>query len=107
MRQFYELGRAIGGTPIDPAAEAFDFDVAAQLMDDQFQNVRLEHYPSRLEITDTNDLFRALTSFPPGDSAEPEQLSRLRDEIEKAMEHGGGVLSIKREMGLLLSIKKI
>lgn len=61
--------------------------------------------PARLRNTDPEDLFLALTSFLPGDSASEEDLSALRAEIAKALEAEGGVLNMERQLGLFISVK--
>lgn len=105
MREIYELTRVFGSAPADPAAVAFDYDKAERLMGSQFGNVTMSQYPARLRITEPEDVFLALTSYPPGESAGASQQAALRDAIEQAFRRGNGVLEAGKETGLFLSKK--
>jgi ubiquinone/menaquinone biosynthesis C-methylase UbiE len=105
MRELYELATAFGCAPIDPSAATFGFDTAEQLMRSQFGNVDLARYPARLRITDPDDIFLALTSYPPGDRASEAELKTFRQAIASAFERGKGVLETRKETGLFRSRK--
>ncbi|WP_454848706.1 class I SAM-dependent methyltransferase [Rhizobium binxianense] len=105
MREVYALATAFGGPPFDPATAAFGYDTAERLMQAQFGNVALSQHPSSLRITDPEDVFLALTSYPPGENAGEDQLARFREAIDDAFRRGGGVLETDKEMGLFLSRK--
>ncbi|MBJ6124472.1 class I SAM-dependent methyltransferase [Microvirga splendida] len=105
MRRMYELTAVFGSPPSDPAAAAFGFDTADRLMRSQFGNVTRAQHPARLRITDPEDVFLALTSYPPGDGASASQLAEFRDAIATAFEQGNGVLEVEKEAGLFLSRK--
>ena len=85
---------------------AFGFDTAERLMQAQFGNVTLAVHPARMRITDPEDVFLALTSYPPGDRASETELSALREAIAGAFARGDGVLEARQAMGLLLSRKE-
>lgn len=106
MRAMHELATAFGGTPHDPAAAIFGYAEADRLMRDRFGNVRFQPYPASMRITDPQDVFDALTSYPPGESADAAQLSALTDAIGAAFKAGDGVLEVARETGLFLSVKE-
>jgi len=106
MRAMHQLATAFGGTPHDPAAAIFGYDAAERLLRQRFGNVRFQAYPARMRITEPQDVFDALTSYPPGDSADAAQLSALNDAIAAAFQAGGGVLEVARETGLFLSVKE-
>ena len=59
-----------------------------------------------MRITDPEDVFLALTSYPPGDAASDEQLTAFRAAIERAFADGGGVLEVQNEMGLFLATRR-
>jgi SAM-dependent methyltransferase len=105
LRNLYALTTVFGGAPVDPAGVAFGYDTADQLMRSQFGNVAFEQHPARLRITDPEDVFLALTSYPPGDEASEAQLIKFREAIADAFEKGSGVLEAAKEMGLFLSRK--
>ena len=62
-------------------------------------------HPAKLRITDPEDVFLALTSYPPGDGASEAQLAQFRKAIAQAFAEGGGVLEAEKEMGLFISQK--
>ena len=105
MREIYELTTVFGSAPIDPAAAAFGFDKAEQLMQAQFGNVTMTLHPARLRITNPEDVFLALTSYPPGEGASPAQQAAFRQAIDRAFQRGNGVLEVQKETGLFLSTK--
>ncbi|MGR9136416.1 class I SAM-dependent methyltransferase [Rhizobium leguminosarum] len=104
MREIYEL-TTIGSAPSDPAAEAFGYDAAERLMRSQFGNVSMSQHPASLRITEPEDVFLALTSYPPGDDAGELQLTKFRQAIADAFRQCNGVLEVHRETALFLSRK--
>lgn len=103
MAEMYALSTALGSGPADPAGVAFGFERAEQLMQAQFGNVKLEQHPAHMRITDAEDVFLALTSYPPGDGASEAQLAAFREAIEGAFARGKGVLEVQKQTGLLMS----
>lgn len=107
MRGFYALATTLGSPPVDPSALAFGYDEAEQLMSARFGNVTMAQHPARLRITDPEDVFMALTSYPPGDAAGEVELAALREAIAKAFKQGGGVLEVEKQTGFFLSRKPV
>jgi SAM-dependent methyltransferase len=105
MRKLYELAAVFGSPPSDPAAAAFGYDMADRSLRAQFGNVAMSQHPARLRVTEPEDVFLALTSYPPGDGASPGELARLREAIAEAFENGNGVLETEKESGLFISRK--
>lgn len=105
MRKMYELTTVFGSLPQDPAGVAFGYDTAERLMRARFGNVTMEQHPARLRITDAEDVFLALTSYPPGDGASEPQLTAFRRAIDRAFQDGKGVLEVEKESALFLSRK--
>lgn len=105
MRKLYELATVFGSDPFDPAAAAFGYDAADRLLRSRFGNVAMSQYPARLRITEPEDVYLALTSYPPGDGASESQLIAFRKAIADAFQHGNGVLETEKETGLFLSSK--
>jgi SAM-dependent methyltransferase len=105
MRKIYELTTVFGSAPCDPAAAVFGYDAADRLMRSQFGNVAMSQHPASLRITDPEDVFLALTSYPPGEEAEEAQLVRFRKAIADAFRQGNGVLEVEKQSGLFISRK--
>lgn len=105
LRGLYQLTTVFGSEPVDPAGVAFGFDKAERLMRAAFGNVERAEHPSGLRITEPDDVFLALTSYPPGDGADDEKLAAFRAAIDGAFAAGGGVLEVEKQTGLFLSRK--
>ncbi|MBY5351440.1 class I SAM-dependent methyltransferase [Rhizobium leguminosarum] len=105
MPEIYALTTVFGSAPSDPAAEAFGYDAAKRLMRSQFGNVTMSQHPASLRISEPEDVFLALTSYPPGDGACETQLTRFRQAIADAFRQCNGVLEVRRETALFLSRK--
>jgi ubiquinone/menaquinone biosynthesis C-methylase UbiE len=104
-RKMYELTTVFGSPPFDPAAAAFGYDEADRLMRSQFGSVTMAQHPASLRVTEPEDVFLALTSYPPGDEANEVQLAEFRKAIADAFQAGNGVLEVEKESGLFLSRK--
>ncbi|WP_043232859.1 class I SAM-dependent methyltransferase [Bosea sp. LC85] len=105
LRALHELTAVFGSDPVDPAGAAFGFEDAENLLRAQFGEVSFARHPARLRITEPDDVFLALTSYPPGDKASQAQLARFREAIEAAFARGNGVLEADKQIGLFLSRK--
>ncbi|WP_404405474.1 class I SAM-dependent methyltransferase [Pelagibacterium halotolerans] len=105
MREMYALAAVFGSAPANPAGVAFGFEDAERLMRAQFGNVALARHPAHMRVTDPEDVFLALTSYPPGETASAAELDAFRAAIEDAFEKGDGVLDVSKETGLFLSAK--
>jgi SAM-dependent methyltransferase len=99
------LATVFGGDGSDPGGVAFGFARARDLLSAQFGNVEQRVNPGRLRITEPEDVFMALTSYPPGDGAPADQLTAFRTRIAQAFASGQGVLEAEKRMGLFLSRK--
>ncbi|MES4992583.1 class I SAM-dependent methyltransferase [Phyllobacterium sp. 22229] len=105
MRELYALTTVFGSAPVDPAGAAFGYDDAERIMQGQFGNVTMKQHPARLRVTEPEDVFLALTSYPPGDGADETQLDAFRDVITEAFQAGKGVLEVGKQSGLFISRK--
>ncbi|HBF29142.1 class I SAM-dependent methyltransferase [Rhizobium sp.] len=105
MQKIYQLATVFGSPPHNPTAAIFGFDHANRLIQTQFGNVTMAVHPSQLRVTDPEDVFMALTSYPPGDEANDTQLGDLRAALAKAFEAGNGVLETEKQFGLFTSVK--
>jgi ubiquinone/menaquinone biosynthesis C-methylase UbiE len=104
-REMYELGTAFGGSPVNPAALSFGYDTAEKLMQARFGNVTFAEHPSSMRITDSEDIFLAMTSYPPGDRASEAQLDAFRKAIDAAFTRGGGQLETDKQTAVFISTK--
>jgi SAM-dependent methyltransferase len=105
MRGMYALTAVFGSPPYDPAGAAFGYETAERLMLAEFGNVTMREHPAHMLITEPEDVFLALTSYPPGDRASEEELAAFRAAISEAFQTGGGVLEVGKETGLFVSRK--
>lgn len=105
MRGLYELTAAFGGKPYDPAGAAFGFAEAERMLHGQFGNVETHCLRTDMRVTSAEDVFLAMTSYPPGDSATERQLAEFRKAIDDAFAAGDGALHTSKETGLFISIK--
>jgi len=105
MREMYALGTTFGGPANDPGGLAFGYDTAERLMQVQFGNVTFAEHPARMRITEPEDVFLAMTSYPPGDRASDAELAAFRDAIDRAFAGGNGVLDVAKESALFISRK--
>jgi ubiquinone/menaquinone biosynthesis C-methylase UbiE len=105
MRGIYELTTVFGSEPFDPSAAIFGYDKAEELMRARFGDVTFSQHPASMRITEPEDVFLALTSYPPGGGADETQLDAFREAIAAAFERGHGVLEVEKETGLFISRK--
>ena len=105
MRELYSLTTVFGSAPVNPSAIAFGFERADELMRRQFGNATLAVHPATMRVTDPEVVIAALTSYPPGDSAPPEQQSAFRRAIGEAFAAGNGGIDVTKQAGLLISRK--
>lgn len=106
MKEMYALTTVLGSPPVDPGGAGFSYERADEVMRAAFGNVTFAEHPSRMRITEPEDVFLALTSYPPGDGADDRQLAAFREAIASAFERGGGVLEVGKQTGLFLSRKE-
>ena len=106
MREIHQLTGVLGAAASDPAAASFGLELAEPAMRARFGNATLVKYPARMRITSEEDVFLALTSYPPGDGASQAQLKVFRAAIAEAFQKGGGVLEVRKETGVVVSRKE-
>ncbi|MGC4077524.1 MAG: methyltransferase domain-containing protein [Rubrivivax sp.] len=104
-RELYALGTTFGAPAINPAAVAFGFAAAERLLRDQFGNVVRHDHPATMRITEPEDIYLALTSYPPGDRATEPQLAAFRQAIDDAFARGGGKLETAKQTAVFLSTR--
>ncbi|WP_170975882.1 class I SAM-dependent methyltransferase [Rhizobium sp. FY34] len=107
MRELYELTAVLGAAPMDPSAAVFGFAEAEDTMRQVFGEVSIHKHPSRLRVTEPEDVFMAMTSYPPCEDAGEDALKAFRQAIEVAFAQGGGVIESSHERGLFLARKPL
>lgn len=105
LKQLYALTTTLGSEPVDPSAVLFGFETAERLLRAQFGNVTHQVQPARMCVTSPEDVFLALTSYPPGEGADDATLAAFRAAIDDAFRRGGGTIDVAKEVGLFLSRK--
>ncbi|MBJ3785413.1 class I SAM-dependent methyltransferase [Devosia sediminis] len=105
MLELYRMTAVFGSDPVNPAGAAFGFERGETLMLEQFGNVVLHVHPQTMRVTDPDVVYLALTSYPPGDSAPPDQQAAFREAIDAAFTAGGGGIDVTRRVGVLVSLK--
>lgn len=103
MRELYRLTTVFGSPEIDPSAVAFGFERGQQLLRDRFGNVTLAVHPQTMRVTDPEVVYLALTSYPPGETAPPEQHAAFRAAIAEAFATQGGALDVTKQVGAMVS----
>lgn len=105
MQELYRLTTVFGSKPIDPAAAAFGFERAEDLMRERFGNAELVVHPQTMRVTDPEVVYLALTSYPPGETAPPEQQAAFRRAIDAAFAQNDGALDVTKQVGAIPSRK--
>lgn len=105
MAELYALTTVFGSGPLDPAAEAFGLDRAEQLIATQFGKAERQTHPATMRVTDPEVVYLALTSYPPGDAAPPDQQAAFRAAIARAFEEGQRAIDVTKDVGLVVSRK--
>jgi SAM-dependent methyltransferase len=100
MRELRELKAAIFGVPlVDPTVDVFGIDVGFATLRDHFADVRWVRYEDELRCTDPADVLAYACSTPPGEDATPAQRAALARAIDVAVDAGGGVMRITKDVG--------
>jgi SAM-dependent methyltransferase len=76
------------------------------LLQQHFGSVEWQSFDDGLRCTDVDDIVSYMTSTPPGDRATPEQLAKLREETQRRIDVGGGVLEVTKETGVFLATSR-
>ncbi len=92
------------GLPPGPAID-FTLESAPSLLEARFEKVELKRNISEMVVTDPEDVFSYLTSFPPGDDASEPELETLGHLIDNAFAARGGVLRITIDSGVFACSK--
>jgi SAM-dependent methyltransferase len=104
LAELIEIERAIFTVPRTRVlGEVFGPISGFAPLERHFDAVEWRTFDDNLRCTDVNDVLAYITSTPPGAHATPEQRDGLRDEIQRRMDHGQGVLTVVKEGGVFLA----
>lgn len=107
LRELWDLRSAVfGGASGDPVSAAFQLENGEPILRARFASVERRMYPDELRCTDPDDVFAYLGSAPPGADATPAQQAALRAAIAAAFSRNGGVLPIRKSVGLFICRKE-
>lgn len=104
LAELVEIERAIFAAPHKRAlGDAFGPLSGFAPLEHHFNSIEWRTFEDHLRCTDVEDVLAYLTSTPPGANATPEQLKALREEIQRRMDSGRGVLEVTKEGGVFLA----
>lgn len=87
---------------LDTPVINFTLESAPALLEPRFTSVELQARSDVMHVTDEQDLFDFLTSFPPGDAASSDQQAALGDLIARRFAQSGGVFDLETEVGVFI-----
>lgn len=105
MQELYRLTTVFGSPPQDPSALAFGFERATELIEARFGHAELAVHPATMRVTEPDVVYDALTSYPPGETAPPDQQAAFRSAIDAAFAQGAGGITVTKQVGLVRARK--
>jgi SAM-dependent methyltransferase len=84
--------------------QRFSPEAGSAHLQQRFADVRWYPHPDLLSITDLEDAIAYIASFPPGETATPEQMDRVRRSLSGRMIDG--VISVRKETGMFVARAK-
>jgi SAM-dependent methyltransferase len=104
LAELVEIERAIFSAPRERVlGDVFGPLSGVAPLERHFDAVEWRTFDDRLRCTDVEDVLAYITSTPPGAHATREQLQALREEIQRRMDRGRGVLEVIKEGGVFLA----
>jgi ubiquinone/menaquinone biosynthesis C-methylase UbiE len=106
LRELFAIqARVWPNAPAEMAHDRFGLENGEPMLRAAFASVELRRYEDNLRCTDPADVAAYLTSAPPGESADADDLARLRRTIDEAFGVGGGVLRVTKDVGALVCFR--
>ena len=103
LRELWEIrSEVFGGPPTSATVDAFGTESGGRLLAERFGSVTWRPYPDELVCGEPDAVVAFMTSSPPGESADDEQLGRLRAAVDRRFEAGGGTLRVTKETGVFV-----
>lgn len=104
LREFFEIEAVVFGVTRKAShADVFGSVSGRVLLERDFEDVEWRRFDDELRCTDVNDVMAYLTTTPPGEGATSASLRRLRDEVERRVHEGDGVLRVTKDTGVYLA----
>lgn len=104
MRELWEIRTEVfGQEPVEALTRRFGSVSGLPMIEAVFDDVEWRTYPDQLRCTDPGDVIAYLTSFPPGEDAEPDVLAELDRVVRDRFEKGAGVLTITKNSGAFVA----
>lgn len=91
-----------GSRVVDRTVEAFGLATGRTMLDAAFESVELIRYPDSLRVTDPADVLAYMSSYPPVEDGDDDQLARLAGLVDAAFAAGDGTFEITKDVGLFL-----
>lgn len=83
----------------DLTPDVFGRLTGAPMLDRAFDSVTWFPFADSLACTEPDDVMAFLTSSPPGEDADEDQLAQLRDVVQARFDAGGGTFAITKDAG--------
>jgi SAM-dependent methyltransferase len=104
LRQLNDLwAEVFGEQSRDVTADVFGRLTGAPMLDRHLGAVTWHAYPDELACTDPGAVLAYLRSAPPGETADADELSRLRSALDTRFEAGGGTFRITKDVGAFVA----
>lgn len=100
MQELWSIrGEVFGIEPTDRTIAVFGVETGFPILRDHFGQVHWFRYADELRCTDPADVVAYVCSTPPAEDATPGQRRALEGAIHARFEHGGGVMTITKDVG--------
>lgn len=104
MRELWEIrAEVFGQRPHEGLTRRFGSVSGLPMIEAVFGEVEWRTYTDQLRCTDPADVIAYLTSFPPGEDAEPEVLAELNRAVHERFADGSGVFTITKNSGAFVA----
>ena len=104
LRQLNDVRAEVFGEHTrDVTTDVFGRLTGAPMLDRHLGAVTWHAYPDELACTDPGAVLAFLRSTPPGETADPDELARLRSAVDTRFEAGGGTFRITKDVGAFVA----
>lgn len=100
LKEIISIKRAVFGLPgRDDTTEVFSRTTGRSVVANVFEISDWHQYEDRLDVTEPQDIFDFICSYPPAESADEEQQANLRRVIDERFDRGHGRLQVTKDTG--------
>ena len=104
LLELFEIEALVFGVRRDRShADVFGSQNGREMLERKFVDIEWRQFEDALRCTNLADVVAYLTSVPPGETANSEELRQLRVEVEHRMHESAGVLEVTKDSGLFLA----